>query len=76
MSQTYDYVVLATPPVDAAPAARALAPGADFVVLAGLGDATDAAARDALVRSGAGKIFVVSAEAEPTIERENTKTAA
>ena len=37
LSQTYDYVVLATPPVDAAPAARALAAEADFVVLAGIG---------------------------------------
>ena len=76
LSQTYDYVVLATPPVNAAPAARVLAREADFIVLVGLDDATDAAARDALVRSGAGEIFVVTAEAEPMLERQSCKTAA
>lgn len=73
LSQTYDYVVLATPPVDTA-LVRALVPGADFIVLACIGDAADLAMRDALVRSGAGEVFLVAAEAVPTA-REDTKAA-
>lgn len=76
LSQTYDFVVLASPPVDAAATARALAPRTDFVVLGRAGDADDATARDALVRSGAGEIFQVGAEGETVTALEDNKTAA
>ncbi len=62
LSQTYDFVLLAAPPFPENPMTKALAPYADFVVLATSGthdDAETLAARDALRAAGAAEVLLV-----------------